>query len=309
MSNQVQATLDKLRDQQEKLKRENYKIHLERLTRSMKFMFAPRQFENMLWSFKSIREHSLQAAQHNKLAFNFRRFKSISLIWNCLRHLIKQKRFEAAKRDYQSEIANEKLGLAEEMFSFNLKVKSIESWKEFIIEARKKKEKIKFGDKIGVKVDSFKDRMREAREKAAEAQNNLEKLQREKQKKEDHKMELRKIRELRIEEAQRLKIGIEKASEDGLFNYKLENPEIENEGEDYNIKESGLSEFIHTEKLVYIEEAVNDNGNQLENELQIGDDFERMKESTEEERLTLQLRNLGLYSKTRNRRKYKRRWD
>lgn len=192
---------------------------------------------------------------------------------------------------YKYEISAERLALAEEMYEFNLKTKAVCGWKKGAKESAERRQRELAGDKVGVKVESFKEKMREAREQAAAAQYKLEKLQREKERKDKQKEDLKKIREMRIQEAQRLEVGFE----DDFVPEKVEILDDEErskgdpfkKGEGDEMKESALSDFIHNERIAFedIDDETPHENDENRSESNV------IQQSTEEIRQTLTLRN------------------
>lgn len=272
-------------------------MHLDKLCRCLNSAFSIKFKEHKILAIQELKLNARRVSWQNTTLHHFIRFRLVSKAWHSFRVAIRHRRLEAAQLTYKQEINDEKLELAIEMHAFNMKTRALILWSAYASDAVKRKQREKAGDKVGAKVDSFKEKMREAREKAVAAQDKLEKLQREKDWKDRQKAELRKVKELRLQEAQRLEVGLE----DDFVPNEVELPD-ENEASDMNLKEdflnqkepvsmkeSGLSDFIHNERIAYDEDPMA-NQDQVydENDLSVTN---YMKQSTEEVRQTITLRS------------------
>lgn len=296
----MEATINKLREQQDKLKLEQHRFHFDKFLRTLTVILQPHQKEWKKTAFEAIKSQRERVDRLSTQVAAFRRFQLLYLVFHNFKELLKLKKKKVLEAAQEMNYLEERFSLAIEMHSFNLKTKALTSFIKFVEQSRELKAKVEVVGKVALKVNNFKEKLREEKEKAEKEKDEVERqAYRELVKKKDRE-ELDNIRNLRTEEAKRLLVGFETKD-----NFDKINQEISNEEDVINetpkrddsmsanfMKESGLSDFIHNERIVYQDSKSAD---PFTDGIEAPIDGE-MIQSNEDVRQTLTLRTLLLLS-------------
>lgn len=259
-------------------------------------ILLPRQKDECKIAFQAIKNQRLRVDRLTTQVQAFRRFQLLFLVFHNFKEILRSKRQKILEEAQKNNYDQERMNLAVEMHSFNLKTKAFTSFNKFVELGRELKAKVEVVGKVAIKVNNFKEKLREEKEKVEKEQDEAERhayrmliIQQEKE-------EMAKIRKLRAEEAKRLLLGVETSDNLNEVNKEIADENIynddftdKNEDKSNNlIQESGLSDFIHNEKIVYGDTVDEDKFSEDE---QLKTPY-HMIQSIEEVRQTLTLRKM-----------------
>lgn len=162
--NEIQATLDRLKEQQQGLKNEYSKLNFIKMNRVLGEIFSRRNRKNLKKNFNFLkkifqREKFIERKLKRRLKGEIRIAKK--KVFLVLRENWRLRKFEKIQKvkKYLKEENKRALKTAVEFHQFMLKLKSINSWKEFTEESIKKKKDDEGKTELEKKMNNFKNKI------------------------------------------------------------------------------------------------------------------------------------------------------